>query len=226
MKSRTDKKISIWVILLIITAIAITVSSVIIGQSFLRIFPLYVSLFIMLLMSNMNRYAYLIGGINAISYGFIYLYYDIPGSAISAFLTSFPLQIVSFIMWSKTSWKNSTVLKKMSSKARVINAVLLVLGWAVYYMLIRYLGSASSLIDSMASLLGMYITVLQVLKYSEYTVLMIPSVLMTIALYISLISRGVIEQVPYLIYSCYSLLCVIRSVFNVRKIMKEQEAEL
>jgi nicotinamide riboside transporter PnuC len=177
-------------------------------------------------MSKVNRYAYLLGGINSISYGFIYLYYNIPGSAISAFLFSCPLQIISFIRWSKTSWKKTTVLKKMSPRIRIFNAVVLVAVWAVYYAIIRYLGSASSLIDSLGSLLGIYITLLQMFKYSEYTVLMIPSGLLNISLYISLISQGSIEQVPFLIYSCYSLLCVIRSVFNAKKIIKEQEAEI
>lgn len=223
MKSKIYNKISIWVALLILTAIGITISSILVGQSFLRVYPLYVSLFIMLLMSNVNRYAYLIGGLNAISYGFIYLYYDIPGSAISAFLFSFPLQIISFIRWSKASWKNTTVLKKMSSKVKAFNVVLVVCVWVIYYALIRYLGSASSLIDSMASLIGMYITILQVLKYSEYTILMIPSGLLSISLYISLIVQGNTEQITFLIYSVYSLVCVIRSVFNARKILKEQK---
>ena len=224
MKSKIHNiKISVWGILLILTAIGVTVSTILVGQSFLRVYPLYVSLFIMLLMSKVNRYAYLLGGINSISYGFIFLYYDIPGSAISAFLFSFPLQIISFIRWSKTSWKNTTVLKKMTNKVKGLNVVLIVGVWAVYYALIRYLGSASSLIDSMASLLGMYITILQVLKYSEYTVLMIPSGLLSISLYISLIVQGNNEQIPFLIYSFYSLICVIQSVYNARKILNEQE---
>lgn len=214
-----------WLIFLLITAILVTLSSVLVHQSFIRVFPLYVSLFIMLLMSKVNRYAYLIGGLNAISYGFVALYYNIPGSAISAFLFSFPLQIISFIRWSMTSWRGSTVLKKMTVRGRVLNAVLVPMLWVAYYFGINALGSASSLIDSMASLLGMYITVLQVLKYSEYTLLMIPSSLLTIALYVSLIAQGTIEQVPFLVYSLYSLCCVIRSVFNARKLLKEQKVE-
>ena len=214
-----------WLIFLLITAILITLSSVLVRQSFVRVFPLYVSVFVMLLASRVNRYSYLLGGINAIFYGFIAIYYSIPGSAISAFLFNFPLQIISFIRWSKTSWKGSTVLKKMSTRGRLLNVALIVVLWVAYYALIKALGSASSLIDSMASLIGMYVTVLQVLKYSEYTALMIPSGLLTIALYVSLIAKGTVEQVPFLVYSLYSLCCVIRSVFSAKRILKEQEAE-
>ncbi len=226
MKSKIySKKSGLWTVLLILTVILVTVSAFFVGQSFIRVYPLYVSVFVMLLMSKVNRYAYLLGGLNSISYGFIALYYNIPGTAISAFLFSFPLQIASFIRWSRTSWNSTTVLKKMTARGRVINTILILLLWAVYFAVIKALGSASSLIDSMASLLGMYITVLQVLKYSEYTVLMIPSGILTIALYVSLIAQGNVEQVPFLIYSVYSLCCVVRSVINVQKILKAQKAE-
>ena len=210
-------------ILLMATMVLVTLASIWVKQSVIRVAPLYVSMVISLLLSKVNRYAYLLGGINAISYGFIALYYQIPGSAISAFLVSCPLQLISFVRWSKTKWKNTTVLKQMTSKSRVINGVLLVVGWCAYYLLIRTLGSASSLIDSIASLLGIYITILQLLKFSEYTVLMIPSGLLTISLYISLMVKGSMEQLPFLIYSCFSLACTIRSVRQAKIILKAQK---
>ena len=215
-------KISLWTVVAVITALLITVSAVFVKQSFLRVYPLYVSVVIMLLMSRLNRYAYLIGGLNSISYGFIFLHYGIVGSAISALLFSFPLQIISFIRWSKTSWKSTTVLKAMSSRVRILNAISLVFVWIAYYSVIKRLGSVSSVIDSMSSLIGIYVTVLQALKFCEYTVLMIPSGIFNIILYASLIADGSIEQLPFLIYSLFSLCCIVRSVFSARKIYKEQ----
>ena len=215
-------KISILTALAIITAILVTVFSIAVKQSFLRVFPLYISILIMLLMASLNRYAYLIGGLNSISYGFIFLHYNIIGSAISALCFSFPLQIASFIRWSKSSWKKTTVLKAMNSRTRAINIILFIAIWAVYYIIIKKLGSASSVIDSVASLIGMYVAVLQMLKFSEYTVLMIPSGLFNILLYLSLIYKGDMEQLPFLIYSLFSFCCIVRSVFMARKIYKEQ----
>jgi nicotinamide mononucleotide transporter PnuC len=223
MNWKISKKIEPLVLLLILTMVLVTISSVLVRQSIIRVFPLYVSMAISLLLSKVNRYAYLLGGINAISYGFIALYYRIPGSAISAFLVSSPLQLISFVRWSKTKWKNTTVLKEMTPKARMLNGLLLVVGWILYYLLIRILGSASSLIDSVASLLGIYITILQLLKYSEYTVLMIPSGLLSSALYISLMVQGSMEQLPFLIYSFFSLACTIRSVRQAKIILKAQK---
>ena len=210
-------------ILLLLTMILVTVSSVVVKQSAVRVIPLYVSMVISLLHSKVNRYAYLLGGLNSISYGFIALYYHIPGTAISAFLFNCPLQLLSFIRWSKTSWKHSTVLKKMTPKGRGYNLLFLVAGGAVYYLLIRALGSASSLVDAAASFLGAYITVLQLLKYSEYTLCMIPSGLLTITLYISLMVQGSMEQLPFLIYACFSFACTLRSVRQARRILEEQK---
>ena len=210
-------------ILLMITMVLVTIASVIVKQAVIRVMPLYVSMVISLLLSRVNRYAYLLGGINSIAYGFIALYYKIPGSAINAFCFSFPLQILSFIRWSRSAWKNTTILKKMTLRGRALNLLLLLGGGCGYYFIIRALGSASSLIDASASLLGIYITILQLLKYSEYTYLMIPSGLMTISLYISLMAKGNMEQLPFLVYACFSLLCSIRAVGQVRLILKAQK---
>ena len=223
MKWRSFKKIDPLGILLLLTMVLVTFSSILVKQSVLRVYPLYVSMVISLLHSKVNRYAYLLGGLNSISYGFIALYYRIPGSAINAFLFSFPLQIWAFIRWSKTAWKNSTVLKKMTPKVSACNALLLMVGGSAYYFLIRWLGSASSLIDAAASFLGIYITVLQLLKYSEYTKWMIPSGLLSISLYVSLMVKGSTEQLPYLIYSCFAFLCSLRSVRRARLLLEEQK---
>lgn len=210
-------------ILLVVTMVLVTIASILVKQAMIRVLPLYVSMVISLLMSRVNRYAYLLGGINSIAYGFIALYYKIPGSAINAFCFSFPLQILSFIRWSRSAWKNTTVLKKMTLRGRILNLLLLLGGGCGYFFLIRAMGSASSLVDTIASLLGIYISILQLLKYSEYTYLMIPSGLMTISLYISLMAKGNMEQLPFLIYACFSLLCSIRAVGQIRLILKAQK---
>ena len=210
-------------ILLVVTMVLVTIASILVKQAMIRVLPLYVSMVISLLLSRVNRYAYLLGGINSIAYGFIALYYKIPGSAINAFCFSFPLQILSFIRWSRSAWKNTTVLKKMTLRGRILNLLLLLGGGCGYFFLIRAMGSASSLIDTAASLLGIYISILQVLKYSEYTYLMIPSGLMTISLYLSLMAKGNMEQLPFLIYACFSLLCSVRAVGQVKHILKAQK---
>ena len=62
------------IFLMVCTAVLITVSSVMTDQSFLRVMPLYVSLFIALLQSRVNRFASLLGSVNSIVYGIVYFH--------------------------------------------------------------------------------------------------------------------------------------------------------
>ena len=62
-------------ILLGATAVGITVTGIVFGQDFVRMIPLYVSLFVMLLNSRANRLGLLLGSINSILYALIYYYY-------------------------------------------------------------------------------------------------------------------------------------------------------
>ena len=80
-----------------ITGVLITIAGVYYKQDFLRILPLYISLIIASLQSRVNRYASLLGSINSLLYGAVYIFYGIYASAISAFLFSFPIQMLTFI---------------------------------------------------------------------------------------------------------------------------------
>ena len=117
------------IILMVFTAILITIAGVYYQQSFLRILPLYVSLVISLLQTRISRFASLMGGINSLLYGAVYIYYSLYGSAFSALLVSFPIQILTFIRWNKNKWEHSTVLKKLNTKQRL----LIFAGYVAYF---------------------------------------------------------------------------------------------
>jgi len=97
---KTKKKL-IMPLLLGAAAILITVTGIVFGQSALRILPLYISLVIGLLQSRVSRIAPLIGGINALLYAAVYLYYGLYASALYAVLVSCPMQIATFFSWRK-----------------------------------------------------------------------------------------------------------------------------
>ena len=60
------------------------------------------------------------------------------------------------------------------------------------------------------------------LAFTEYTYLSILNSALSLLLYILMIKENP-EQMCYLIYSVYGLICVIRAAVNVRKIYKEQK---
>lgn len=224
MKQRLSKKDIFIFVLMGLTAVLITVTGIYYKQNFLRIFPLYVSLVISLLQSRVSRYASLMGSINSLLYGGVYIYYNLYGSAFSALLFSFPVQLLTFMRWNKNKWEHSTMLKKLSWKQRLLfsagSAVSLVTMWFV----LPLIGSEYVFLDSITNILGIVIYFLTMFAYVEYTFLMIINGIIGIALYIQMLAE-VPEMTTYLIFSVFSFICIVVAFFEARKLYKSQQAK-
>lgn len=210
-------------ILLIVTAMGITVTGILFKQSFLRILPLYISLVISLLQSRVNRYASLLGGFNSLLYALVYVYYELYGSAVYAVLFSCPLQLITFLKWQKNPWGKSTVFKAMTWKQRGLLTVGMILVWAAMSAILTAVGSGYVIFDSTITLMGILVSVLTMFAFIEYTVLMIPSSLLNIGLYIAMMKENP-EQITYLIFTLYSFTCICTAFFRARKLYREQRA--
>ena len=127
--------------LMALTAILITAAGAYYNQKFLMILPLYNSLIIATLQSKVNRYSNLLGSMNSLLYGFVYVYYNLYASALSAFLFSFPMQLITFIRWNKNKWEHSTVLRKMNWKQRSLVAVGYVIALGAMWVLLPLMGA-------------------------------------------------------------------------------------
>ena len=99
-------------------------SAIVVKQPPYMTLPLTISIFIMLLQTGINRYALLLGGVNSIIYAIVDFAMGLPASGWYALLFSFPLQIIAFINWNRNKYKSSTVLKSLSTKARIVVGVL------------------------------------------------------------------------------------------------------
>lgn len=208
-------------ILLAVTGILITVTGILFRQAFLRILPLYISLFVMLLNSRVSRFGPLVGGINSLLYAVVYLHYGLYASAAYAVLVSCPFQIVTFIRWSKHPYENSTVFRRMTWKQRGVTALAFAAAWLVVCFILQRLSSNYMLLDTTTSLLGVLISLLTIFAYVEYTVLSIPSILVSICLYATMM-RDTPEQITYLIYTIYAGICTLRAFFSARALYKKQ----
>ena len=207
--------------LMAVTAILITVTGILFHQSLIRILPLYVSLVVGILQSRANRYASLLGGMNSILYALVYIYLGLYASAGYAILFSFPLQIMTFILWSRRKQGESTRFRKMSWRCRA--AVLL--GYLACFVILRAVlqaaGSNYQLLDNLTSLTGILISALTMFAFVEYTWLMLPSGILSIVLNLSTMQTNP-EQITYVIFSFYSIICVSIQFFRVRKLYAEQ----
>ncbi len=223
MKFKDFLRRNILMILLGITAAGITVTGIVFRQSFLRILPLYISLVISLLQSRVNRYASLMGGFNSLLYALVYVYYGLYGSAVYAVLFSCPLQLITFLKWRKNPWGKSTVFRAMTWKQRGLLTAGMILIWCAMSAILTASGSSYVIFDSTITLMGILVSVLTMFAFIEYTVLMIPSSLLNIGLYIAMMEENP-EQITYLIYTLYSFTCICTAFFRARKLYREQRA--
>ena len=221
MKKPISKETRRSLILMGVTYLLIIAAAILFKQSFLRIFPIFVSLVIGLLQSRVNRFAPLLGGINSLAYAAVYVYYGLYASAVYAVVVSCPLQLVTFWNWSKRPYGESVILKKMSRKQRLLVGGGFALCWLGLFVALRIMGSSYQLWDNTTTLLGILTTVLTMLAYVEYAPLMIVGCVCSIGLYITMIFDTP-EQVTYLIYGIYTLICCIKGFRRAMALYKEQ----
>ena len=89
------------------------------------------------------------------------------------------------------------------------------------YLAMSYLGSGYMLLDNTITLFSILITILTMLAYIEYTWLMLPNCVISIVLYAVMLKSSP-EQITYLIFSVYSLICNTIAFLKARRLFKEQ----
>ncbi len=192
-------------------------------QNRLSAVPLYVSIIVMLLQMNVNRYAFLLGGINSLLYAAVYFYYGLYGSAFYSITTSFVLQIATFINWGRNSYKKtSTVFKTMGGKKFSIFLVIFVICWITCYYVFKTIGSSHILLDNSIMLLGIVTSLMTMLAYVEWTYLQLLGVIISVILYVGMIRKNP-EMAAYLVFAIYSLICTCITLLNVRRVYIEQQ---
>lgn len=223
-KTELSKKDIFIFILMGFTAILITAAGIYFHQNFLLILPLYISLVIGMLQSRVNRYANLIGSMNSLLYGAVYIYYSLYGSAFSALLFSCPIQILTFVRWNKNKWEHSTVLRKMSWKQRILLAIGFIGALVIMWIVLPLIGSQYVFLDSVTTLMGILIYFLTMFAFVEYTFLMIINGAIGIILYITMLKETP-EMMTHLIFSVYSFICIVFAFFEAKKLYKSQQED-
>ena len=179
----------------------------------------------MLLQTRANRFAFLVGGLNSILYAIVGLSLGLYGSFFSALFTSFPLQILTFIRWNKKSYEHSTILKRLSNKARIVGVAIATGLWLLLYMILKNLGSEYALLDNTATVIGLTGTLLSLFRYIEYSFISVVSCIINLVLYITMLS-SIPGQITYVVYTLYSLVCCIISFRFMTKLYIKQQKEL
>ena len=187
--------------------------------------PLFISVVIMMLQSEANRYAFLLGSLNSILYGVIYFSFDLPSSALSALVVSFPVQMVTFIRWNKRKYKNSTVFTKLSWPMRGLCFVGGVAAVIVLNFALAKTGSEYLLLDNIVNVIGYFSYFFTLFSFIEYPFVQLTGCLLSQVNYIIVATDGNLEIVPHFIYSIYGAICVAKAAVSVYKLYREQNRQ-
>lgn len=200
-----------------VTFCAVLSTAIIFKQHPLKALPLFISLVVMLLQSRVSRYAFLLGGLNSILYAISYALMGLYATAIYAFVSSFPLQIITFINWKKKTKDGVTELRKMSWGMRGLVLLGFAVIWPLVYFTVSSLpGATQSILDVTGTLLGIVITVLSMLRFSEYAPLNLMSVCISLTTH-TMIFMSDISNITYVIYTVYSGICLIAAMVRMKK---------
>ena len=206
-----------------VTAILVVITAVVTHQSPLRIIPLFISLVINILQTKVNRYAHLIGSLNSIQYGLIDWHYGLYGTAMTDFLVYFPFQLFTFILWSRRSYKQTTLLRSMTWKQRIWASVSCAVTWFGTFIALRLANSNYQIIDSTMTIASLLISILILFAFVEYTWLMIP--LGMLGVYTNtVVMMDSLDRMPFLVFSIFSLYCQVLAFFQARRLYAEQQA--
>ena len=221
-----SKKIHLtWrVVLMMVTFLLITVSGILLKQAVFRLLPLYISMVVVILQSKVSRYAPLVGGINSVLYAIVYLHYHLYASFGYAILISFPLQLVTFILWSKKPWQDSTVFRRLDTGKRVALAVGAILAWVIACRVFGKTGASYKELDTAVTVIGIIATVMTMLSYYEYGVLNLLSNALSVLLYFFMLPDAP-EQLTYMIFSVYGTICSAAAAMRLHALYQEQQNE-
>lgn len=218
--------------LALVTTLLITGSAILFRADGIRILPLYVSMVVMVLQANVNRYAFLLGGLNSLLYALVYALNSQYSSVIFAVLVSFPLQIVTFINWNKKTENNVTELRRLSPRQMLLTLGVAAVAWGAFYLawdlvlglIVNALGLKSTvggavglikLLDNSSTVVGILATVLTMLRFREYPLLQLVGTGFSLAIYTILAVQNP-GQITYIIYTLYSSICVTRAYLGIR----------
>ena len=196
-------------VLALITFVSILTTGIVFHAKPIELLPLFVSLVIMILQANVNRYALLMGAINSLLYCYYHYSMGLMSNCLFDVLVSFPFQLVSFFTWSRKSKGSVTELRQLTWGQRGIGMAVFAAGWmALLWSMGLFNNSAYSVLDTLTTVMGLATMILTVLRYSEYVIFQGVGSVITVWMYAEIVRGGNPGSITYLIYSVYCLICI------------------
>lgn len=110
-----------------------------------------------------------------------------------------------------------TELRKMSGGVRLLVLLGFSLVWpAVYFTISSLPGATQSALDVTGTLIGLLVTVLSMLRFSEYAPLNLVSVAISLTTH-TMIFLSDTSNITYVIYTLYSGICLTAAMIRMKK---------
>ena len=184
-------------------------------QTLIKTLPTVITLVVQLLLIHANCYGFLLGGCNAVLYGFAGYTEGLYFSAISAAFISAPIQFFSFFNWKKQQNKKTTILRFLPLPALLLWIIVIFAGWAFCHFVISpfFAGVAYPALDALSFSIGIVSAVLASLGYVESQYINFFSCVISLFIWIMLTVANP-ANFNYIILSCYNLFCVIKTAIQ------------
>ena len=230
-KRRPNTRAVFTACLITVTASIITVTGIHSGQLWWKMLPLYISLSVGLLQTQASRYATLVGGTNSLIYAGVNLAEKLYAQSAYSLLVSCPVQIATFLRWSKNKYRQSTKFRKMTAKQRSILfisvAAVLTAACFVYATLLGAIGRdfdmLTLILDTAMTLVGVVSMLLTYLSFVEFTWFVLLTGILSITLDARMVFTGNSARITFLVFSVYSMICVAMQFVAVKRLYREQQ---
>lgn len=197
-----------------ITFVLILVLSFVFKPEVLTVLPLFVSIVVLFLKSQVNRYSFLIGTVNSVFYAVAYFCMGLYSMSAYAMFVSTPITLCTFLLWNKNTSEGQTKTRSLSALHRIGLFGVMALVWMLLFAVFSALGSSYLVLDNTLSVLGIAASILCVFRFSEYAILNVVSSVIDIVLYSVMLSDD-ISRIVWLIYAIYSAVCSFMAFVNM-----------
>ena len=199
-----------------ITFVLILVLSVVFKPEILTVLPLFVSIIVLFLQSQVSRYSFLIGTFNSVFYAVAYYLMGLYSLCAYALLVSTPITLCTFLLWNKNTTNGETKTRSMTAVQRLLLFGSMALVWVVLFAIFSAFDSSYLVLDNTLSVLGIAASILCVFRLSEYAVLNVVSGVVNIVLYSVMISND-ISKIVWLVFTIYSAVCSVMAFVNMNR---------
>jgi len=208
-----------------VALVAIVVVGILVKQSFIKILPVSLAIFVQYFLSKANRLGYLFNGLNAFVWAVGFWQDKLYGNVVQSIFISGLISIIIFFRWKKKAEGMTTKIKTLPTKWKILVIFATVITAVGITFILKAVGGNNSFFDATTMLLILVASLLSFFAYEDQWFFNIACTVIYLVIY-SINFMSDITAITYLIYMTYQLIKMCEGYIQWRAIRKSQEAEI